>query len=205
MHAMKIIIALLLLPSCSFEVQPFESGEKELKAGNHAEAIALFEVACKRNDMRGCNALGELEFQNGNLARAETNFKRACFASVWAGCYNYGRFLWERGDKGEAKLYYKKACEAGEARACAAISHGAAGDSQQARQQSKQACEMGIQKECAALGKMEEDAHSQHAGKNPGPFTPGPEHNPGMDFDAGFPGLSQERHEPFIPNPDKWK
>jgi TPR repeat protein len=97
--------------------------------GCHDEALARYELGCKRDVLRACSKLGfrlvETSRDPAPVKRAIELFTRACDGGDPLGCANLASFTWDGEgvprDPKKAAVYAEKACRGGDAFGCGTL------------------------------------------------------------------------------------
>jgi TPR repeat protein len=149
------------------EIDAFARDGKALYDNQHfAEAVVLFERACKGGVMESCDDLG-FAFNTGrgvvmSVTRAFELYKKACDGGFALGCYNLG-YLYENGsgvdkDLTQARLLYEKACNANISNGCSnlgvlySLHEGVAQDDARALSLFLKSCDLGYALGCSNAG-----------------------------------------------------
>ena len=137
-----------------------------------AEAVPLYDQACKGGILKSCVQLGYM-YENGmnvaaDASRAFTLYSKACDAGYPEGCieladmYASGKYLAK--DYSRAGMLYSKACDAGGAEGCTGIAEMYRDGTGVAKDESREAalyskgCDLGGGYECECLGTMYENS-----------------------------------------------
>ncbi len=135
-----------------------------------AWARSLYEKACERGSVKGCNSLG-LMWESGrggtkDLERARELVTRACDGGHAKACFNVASQILTEGDSSpnamaRARSLYQRACDGGVAEGCAAVAAfwvegmGGPRDVAKARTLLQKACGGGASAACEALAGLE--------------------------------------------------
>ncbi len=146
---MSLLVALILaIPPAScppnvkdalFDIGPCDKKPAEacLKAGDlliaqagcRDEALARYDVGCKKGVLRACSKLGfrivEMSRDANEVKRAIALFTKACDGNDALGCSNLASFTWDgegvKKDPKKAAQYAEKACTGGDAFGCGTL------------------------------------------------------------------------------------
>ncbi len=105
------------------------AGDALLAAGCRDEALARYDVGCKRGALRACSKLGfrliEVAHDASLVKRARALFTKACDGNDALGCANLASLTWDgeggRRDPAKAAVLSEKACTAGDAFSCGTL------------------------------------------------------------------------------------
>ena len=135
--------------------------------GKDAEAVELYEKACRGNSMIGCNGLAVMYGGGRGIAKddgkAADLYRRACDGGFAPGCTNLG-ILYDKGtgvpkNGGKAAEFLRRACDGGDAMGCNILGHkyrngeGVAKDTGKATDLFRRACGGGLGAACYFLKK----------------------------------------------------
>jgi TPR repeat protein len=134
--------------------------------GCRDEALARYDVGCKRGALRACSKLGfrliEVTRDTAVVKRAITLFTKACDGNDALGCANLASLTWDgegvTRDPKKAAVLSEKACTAGDAFSCGTLgslwAQGELGakDPAKAAKYFEQACQGGSASGCNQLG-----------------------------------------------------